>query len=152
MSNWGALPAFRHDRTRPLWRWKCHGLGRDHHDWSTELHICPGTVAGLCYRHNAIQPIVVLYARRHGNAFIFLRREPMVHVLFKITCSFAQLRLSHGQRSPQSCLQLNIGRTSTEDASGDVLTSHRTSTSSLMHSRRNGAGSPKQPLGGSSGA
>ena len=35
------------------------------------------------------------------------------------------------------------------DVSGDGLTSHRTSRSSLMQSRRNGAGSPKQPLGGS---
>ena len=31
-SKWGALPASSHDRTRPLWRWKCRGLGRDHHD------------------------------------------------------------------------------------------------------------------------
>ena len=32
VSNWGALPAFSHDRTRPLWRLKCHGLKKDHYD------------------------------------------------------------------------------------------------------------------------
>ena len=35
-------------------------------------------------------------------------QEPIVHVLSKTTCSFAESRLSHGQRSPQTCLQLTI--------------------------------------------
>ena len=78
--------------------------------------------------------------------------EPFVHVLSKITYSFAESRLSHGQEGPQTCLQLNAGGTSSGDVSGDVLTSHRTSTSSLMLSRKSGAGSLKQPVGGSSAA
>ena len=74
-------------------------------------------------------------------------QEPIVHVLFKITCSFTESRLSHGQQSPQTCIQLNICGTSLGDR--DSLTSHRTSTSLLMYFGRNGTMSPKQPFGGS---
>ena len=78
--------------------------------------------------------------------------EPITHVLSTNTCSFAESRLSHGQRSPPTSLHLNICGTSSGDASEDGLPSYRTSTTSLMHSRRNGAGSSKQPQGGSSRA
>ena len=37
----------------------------------TELHIRQGTVTGLYYRNNVIELIVLPYARRHGNAFVF---------------------------------------------------------------------------------
>ena len=40
-SNWGAKPASGHDRTRPLWRWKSHGLERDHHDWEDKTPHLP---------------------------------------------------------------------------------------------------------------
>ena len=92
-------------------------------------------------------PLVAPYARRHWNAAIIQddMQESIVHLLSKIACSFAESRLSHGQRSPQTCVQFCW--TSSGDVSGGGLTSHRTSPSSLMHSRRNvGAGSLKQPL------
>ena len=62
-------------------------------------------------------------------------QEPISHVSFKVPCSFEE---SRRYRSLQICLQLNISWISSGDVSGDGLTSHRTSTSSLMHSRRNG--------------
>ena len=40
---------------------------------------------------------------------------------------------------PRPCLQLDSCETPSGDVSGDGLTSHMTSTSLLMHSRRNGA-------------
>ena len=40
-SNRGALPASSYDRTRPLWRLKCHGLGRDHQDWENRTPHMP---------------------------------------------------------------------------------------------------------------
>ena len=82
----------------------------------------------------------------HVTDFKTTMQEPMLHMLSKITCSFVESRLSHGQRSPQTCLRLNICGTFSGDVSGDGL------TRSLMHSRRNGAGSSKQPSVGSSGA
>ena len=36
----------------------------------TEVHICQGNVTGLYYRDQVIEPSVVPYAHRHGNAFI----------------------------------------------------------------------------------
>ena len=58
----------------------------------TELHICQGNVTGLYCRDNATEPIVVPYDCRHGNAFIFHddNAKSIVHVLSKITCSFAE--------------------------------------------------------------
>ena len=84
------------------------------------------------------------------SSFKTTMQELIVHVLYKISCKSAESRLSHGQRGPQTCLLLAICRRFSGDVSGDALTSHRTSASSLVHSRRNGAGFPKQPLGGSS--
>ena len=59
-------------------------------------------------------------------------QDPILHVLSRITGSFAESRLSLGQRIPQTYLQLNIWGTSSGDVSGDGLTSHKTSTSSLI--------------------
>ena len=42
------------------------------------------------------------------SSFRMTMQEPIVHVLSKIAGSFAESRLSHGQRSPQTCLQFNI--------------------------------------------
>ena len=132
-------------------RWVGWWMGRGR---GAELYICQGIVTGLFYRDNVIEPIVKSYACRHGNASSLktTTQEPIVHVLSRITCSFAEPRLSHGQRDPQTCLMLNTCATSSGDMSGDGLTSHRTSTSSLMHSGRNGVGFPKQSLVASSGA
>ena len=68
--------------------------------------------------------------------------EPIMHVLSKITCSFTESWLSHDQQSPQTCHQLNICGTFLGYVSGDSFTSHRTSLSLLMYSRRNGTRSP----------
>ena len=38
----GSVPTSSHGRTRPLWRWKCCGLGRDHHDWEDRTPHLPG--------------------------------------------------------------------------------------------------------------
>ena len=125
----GALPASSHDRIRPLRRWKCHGLGRDHHDWedrtphlSGECHralLQETTSLGLMLRPTPI-------GMGMHSSFKTTTQEPIVHVLSKITCSFSVSRLSHGQRSPQTCLQLNVCGTSSGDESGHGLTSHRT--------------------------
>ena len=45
----------------------------------TELHICQRPVTGLNYRENAIEHVVVLYARRHGNALIFQDDSARAH-------------------------------------------------------------------------
>ena len=45
----------------------------------TELHICQRPVTGLNYRDNAIEHVVVLYARRHGNALIFQDDSARAH-------------------------------------------------------------------------
>ena len=51
---------------------------------STEFHICRGNVTGLYCKDKVIEFVVVLYARRHGNAVIFqddkarARRAPVV--------------------------------------------------------------------------
>ena len=62
----------------------------------TELHTCQGNVTGLYYRHKVIEPIVVPYACRHGNAFIFqddnarAQRAPVVqdHLQFRRIMTF----------------------------------------------------------------
>ena len=45
----------------------------------TELHICHGNVTGLCHRDNVIEPIVVPYASRLGNAFLFEYDDARAH-------------------------------------------------------------------------
>ena len=45
----------------------------------TELHICQGNVAGLCYKDSVIGPTVVFHALWHGNAFIFLDDDARAH-------------------------------------------------------------------------
>ena len=74
---------------------------------------------GSTAENNVIEPIAVPYARRHGNDSSFKTRklEPIVQVLSKITCSFAESRLSHGQRIPQTRLQLITYETSSVDVS-----------------------------------
>ena len=79
-------------------------------------------------------------------------QEPFVHILSKITSNFTESRPSHGQWNPQTYLQLTICGTSLGDLSGHCLIGHRTSTSLLVHSGRNGTRSPKQLLGGLSEA
>ena len=142
----GALPASSHDRTRQLRRWKCHEQ-EDINSTSAR-----GMLLGSATETMSLS--LLLRPTPLGRIHLFkkIMQEHIVHVLSKITYSFAQSLFSHGQRSPQTCLQLHSCGTSTEDVSGDGLTSHRTSTNSLMHSRRNCAGSPKQPLVGLSGA
>ena len=44
-----------------------------------ELHIYQGNVSGLYYRDNVIEPVVVPYARRHGNAVIFQDDNARTH-------------------------------------------------------------------------
>ena len=117
----------------------------------TELHICQGNATGLYYRDSVIEEPIVVVLRPSARECIHLSRrqckQPIVHD--RVVQNHLLLRrvttLPSSQRSPQTCLQLG-------NVSGDGLTSHRTSTSLLVHSRRSGAGSPKQPLGGSSGA
>ena len=71
-----------------------------------------------------------------------------MHSSFKITMQdlIAESHLSHGQQSPQTCLQLNVSGMSLGDLSADILTSHRTSVSLLMCSGKYDTRSPKQPL------
>ena len=46
----------------------------------TELHICQGNTTGLYYKDSVIEePIVVSYARRHGNTFIFQGDNATAH-------------------------------------------------------------------------
>ena len=141
----------------------------------TALHICQGNVTGLYYIDNVTETTVVPYARRHRNVFIFQDDNARTHYTCVIQdhqqfCRFRTLPRTATclDLSPIECLwdilrkrvrrrplkpldiQLSICGTTSRDVSGDVLTSHWTSTSSLLHSRKNGAGSPKQPLGGSS--
>ena len=47
--------------------------------WRTKTHMCQGNATGLFYRDNAIEPIVVPYACRHGNAFIFQDNNAKPH-------------------------------------------------------------------------
>ena len=119
----------------------------------TELHICKGNVTGFYHRHDVIEPIIVPYARRHGTEFVFQGANARAHRTRVVQDHLQFRRITTLTWQAKSvCLQLNILWTSSGDVSGDGLTSHRTSTSSLMNSKRNGAGSPKQPLGSLSGA
>ena len=140
--NWGVLLASSHDCERPLWGWKCRVLRRDQQDWEE------GKATGLCYRGNVMCPTSISMGMYQSSKTM---PEPLVNVLSKVTCSVVEPWLFHGQWSPQACLQLNICRTSLQNMSRDSLTSHRTSMTLLIY-LRNGARSPKQPLGSSSGA
>ena len=149
------LPASGHDITRPLWRWQCHGLGRGHHDWEDRtLHssgeISLGSTTETVSLTLLLRPTPVVMGMH--SSLKTTMQETTRACAVKITCSFGESRLSHGQRSPQTCLQLTACGTYSGNVSGDVLTSHRTSTSSLMHYWWSGAESLKQPLGGSLGA
>ena len=120
----------------------------------TELHICQGNVTGLYCTDNAIDPIVVPNARRHGNAFIFQDDNAGAHRA-RVVQDYLQFRriaaLQWLAKSPDLS-PVEYSGTSSGDVFGDSLKRHRTSTRSLMHSRRNRAGPSKQPLGGSSRA
>ena len=93
----GALPASSHDHTRSIWRWKCHGFGRDHHDWEDRTPHLSGECHRALLERQCHWGYCVSYARRHRNAFIF-QDDNIVHVLSKITCNFAKSGLSEGQR------------------------------------------------------
>ena len=81
----------------------------------TELHICQGNVTGL-YCIETMPLSLLLYPTPVGigihSSFKTTLQEPTVHMLSMITCSFAESCLSHGQRSPQTCLQSNTRWTS----------------------------------------
>ena len=115
--------------------------GRDYHDWEEITQHLPGEWHWALQRRQghwaycyALRPWVYDNARAHRALVV------PDHLQFRRITTLPR---------PQIYLQLNICGTSSGDVSGDGLTSHRTSTRSLMHSRRNGAGSPRQPLGGS---
>ena len=117
---------------------------------TTELYIYQGNVTGLYYYKGDVIETFVPYPRRQGSAFIFedddaSARCPRVvqdHLQFHRIAT-----LPWPEKFPDLSL-LNICRTSSGDVSGDGLTSHRMSTSLLVQSRRIGAGSHKQALGG----
>ena len=141
-SNWGALPASSHDRTRPPpWRWECLSLGRDHHDREDRTPHLPGECHWALLQR---QPLLAYCCALRPSAWEcihFSRRQRMSpsYTLSNVTCSFAESRLSQGQRSPQTCFQLGLRGTSPGDVSKHGITSHMTSPSSLMHFRTNGA-------------
>ena len=139
------LQTYSHDRTRPLWRWKCHDFGRDHDDWENRTPQMPGECHWALLQRQchwayccALRPSAWECSHFQGDNSRAHRAR-----VFKITCKFAESRLSHAQRSPQTCLQFNICGTSSGGVSRDGLKSHKTSTSSPMHSKRNNAGSPR---------
>ena len=107
----------------------------------TELHSCQGNVTMLCYKDSVIEPIAVPYAGWRGYAFTFQDDNARAHCVCAVQNHLQFHRI----------MTLPCG-TFFGNVSGDGLTSHRTSASSLMHSRRNGARSPEQPFGSSSGA
>ena len=113
-----------------------------------ELHICQGNVTEHKYKDNVIESIVP-YACRHGNAVIFQDDNARAHRERVVQDHQQFSRITtlpwRAKSSPQICLQLNVSGTSSGNVSGDGLTSHRTSTSSLTLSRS------KQLSGGSSG-
>ena len=117
----------------------------------TALHVCRGMSLDSTTETMALSLLLCPAPVGMGmhSPFKTTMQEPIVHVLSKITCSFTQSRLSHGQRSPHTCLQLNICGTSLGDVSRNGLTSQRTARGLLMHSRRQ---IPSQPFGGLSGA
>ena len=49
-------------------------------------------------------------------------QDPILHVLSRITFSFAESRLFQGHLSPQTCQQLNMYGTPSGDMSGDGST------------------------------
>ena len=126
---------------------KCYGLWSDHHHLEDGTPHLPGGIS-LVSTTETMSLSLLLYLTSVGmgmrSSFKTTMQEPIVDVFSKTTSSSAESILSHGQRSPQTCLQLNICGTSSGDVSGDILTSYRTSTSSLRPSCRNGAGSPIQ--------
>ena len=76
-----------------------------------ELHICQGNATGLHYADTMSLSLLLCptpVGMGMHSSFKTTMQEPIVHVLSKTTCSFAESRLSHGQRSPQTCLQLTI--------------------------------------------
>ena len=101
----------------------------------TELHNCQGHVTGFYYRDNIMEPIVVPYARRQGNAFIFQGDNSRAHRA-RVACPrYLQFRRVStppwpGKSPDQSPIE-HCG-TSSGNVSGDSLTSHRTSTSWLI--------------------
>ena len=127
-----------------VWRW-ITTTGR------TELRVC----RGLYYRDNVIDPITAPYAHRHGDTFIFKGNNAKVHGA-RCVQDHLQFRRITTLPWPAKSTDLSPVKHLWDILRRRVqrrgLTSHRTSTNSLMHSRRIGAGSLKQPLGGSTGA
>ena len=123
----------------------------------TTLHTCQGNVTGLSLHYGdndiLIQLTVVPYACRHGNAFIFQDDDARARSA-RVVQDHLQFRRIVTLKQPAKSPDLSTGEHLWDilrSVSGDALTSHGTSTSSLMHSRRNSVGSPKQPQGSSSG-
>ena len=76
-----------------------------------ELHICQGNATGLHYADTMSLSLLLCptpVGMGMHSSFKTTMQESIVHVFSKTTCSFAESRLSHGQRSPQTCLQLTI--------------------------------------------
>ena len=139
----GALPASGHDRTRPTWRWKCPVRGAITMT-RTELNICQGLP--LSSTAETMLLSLLFCPMPWGCTYPSCMRCTR-------SLAVSQNQVSHVfTEVPRPCLQLDSCETPSGDVSGDGLTSHRTSTSSLRHSRRNGPESPTMPLGGSSGA
>ena len=102
----------------------------------TELNICQGNVIGLYHIDNVNESIVVPYVLQHGGAFISeddIARGHSAPVVQDHT-QFRRITTLPWPAKFPSPSQLNICGTSSGDVSGESLTSHRTSTSSLIYS------------------
>ena len=107
-SKWETLPSSSHDCKRPLWRWKCHCLGRNYHDREDRTPHLPGEC------HWAL-----IQRQFHWDYCCALRSSPWERIhLSRRQCKSPSctccprspaVRLSHCQRSPKTYLSLNIG-------------------------------------------
>ena len=83
----------------------------------TELHIWQGNVTGLYFRDNVSEPIVVPYARWHGNAFILRDDNSGAHrgCVVQNHTQFRRITFLQWPANPQTCFQLNVCGTSSGD-------------------------------------
>ena len=109
-----------------------------------ELHICRGNVTTDSKSWSLFLCRATLVVGMHSS-FQTTMQEPIVYVLSEITRSFSESRLSHGLRSPQPFSNWTfVGHPRETRLETAPQATCRTSTMSLMHSRRNGAGSPSK--------
>ena len=120
----------------------------------TELYICQGNVAGLYYRDNVIEPVVP-HARLHGNAVIFQDDNARAHRA-RVVQDHLQFRSITTLPWPSAVPRPVPNWAFVEHSRETCL---RTVLQATGHQRTRWCtpgglcpDSPKQPLGGSSGA